>query len=176
MKLRLLIFLLFAAPPVALGASMPDFSGLAYEQKLGSQLPLQEAFRDEAGRTVRLSDVFDGKPLVLALVYFHCPNLCSVVRADLFDALYASGMTPGRDYSLVALSIDPSETSTDATSAKADDLQRYGVPGASQKLFGPSLSRWHWSPSDRQPCSRTRAFPSYRPWWSCSRRASTCTA
>lgn len=136
MRLRLLIFLLAATPRIALGASMPDFSGLAYEQKLGSQLPLQEVFRDEAGRSVRLSDLFGGKPLILVLGYLHCPNLCSVVRADLFDALHASGMTAGRDYSLVALSIDPSETSADATSAKADDLQRYPAPGAVQN--------WHF--------------------------------
>jgi protein SCO1/2 len=130
------MLLLIAVPRLAFGASMPDFSGLAYEQKLGSQLPLQEAFRDEAGRSIRLSDLSGGKPLILVLGYFHCPNLCSVVRADLFDALHASGMTAGRDYSLVALSIDPSETSADATAAKADDLQRYPVPGAEQN--------WHF--------------------------------
>jgi len=136
MRLRLLMLLLIAVPRVAFGASMPDFSGLAYEQKLGSQLPLQEAFRDEAGRSMRLSDLLGGKPLILVLGYFHCPNLCSVVRADLFDALHASGMTAGRDYALVALSVDPSETSADATAVKADDLQRYAVPGAEQN--------WHF--------------------------------
>ncbi|HEX9138779.1 MAG TPA: SCO family protein [Steroidobacteraceae bacterium] len=131
-----MIALLLAAPRFALAASVPDFSGLAYEQRPGSQLPLQEVFRDEAGRGVRLSDLFGGKPLILALGYFHCPNLCSVVRADLFDALRASGMTAGRDYSLVALSIDPSETGADATAAKADDLQRYPATGAEQN--------WHF--------------------------------
>ena len=85
---------------------------------------------------MRLADLFGGKPLILALGYFHCPNLCSVVRADLFDALRASGMTAGRDYALVALSIDPSETSADAAAAKADDLQRYPSPGAEQN--------WHF--------------------------------
>jgi protein SCO1/2 len=136
MRLRLLIVLLLAAPGIALGASMPDFSGLAYEQKTGSQLPLQEMFRDEADRSAHLSDMFDGKPLILVLGYFHCPNLCSVVRADLFDALHASGMTAGRDYSLVALSIDPSETTADAVAAKADDLRRYPSPGAGEN--------WHF--------------------------------
>jgi protein SCO1 len=136
MRTLLLILLLLSAPRPAIAASMPDFSGLAYEQKLGGQLPLQEAFRDEAGRNVRLSALFSGKPLILALGYFHCPNLCSVVRADLFDALRASGMAAGRDYSLVALSIDPSETSADADAAKADDLQRYPSPGAGEN--------WHF--------------------------------
>jgi protein SCO1/2 len=63
------------------------------------------------------------------------------VRVDLFDALHASGMIAGRDYSLVALSIDPSETSAEAVAAKADDLQRYPSPGAGENwhfLTGPS--------------------------------------
>ncbi len=85
---------------------------------------------------VRLADLFEGKPLVLALGYFHCPNLCSVVRADLFDALRASELMAGRDYALVALSIDPSETRADAAAAKAEDLQRYPAPGAAQN--------WHF--------------------------------
>lgn len=108
MRLGLLIVLLLAAPRITLGASVPDFSSLAYEQKTGSHLPLQQVFRDKADRRMLLSDMFGGKPLILVLGYFHCPNLCSVVRADLFDALRASAMTAGRDYSLVALSIDPS--------------------------------------------------------------------
>lgn len=136
MSVRLLILLLLFAPRLATAASLPDFSGLAYEQKLGNQLPLQATFRDETGHSVKLFGLFDGKPLILALGYFHCPNLCSVVRADLFDALRASGMEAGRDYSLVALSIDPSETSADAAAAKADDLQRYPSPGAEEN--------WHF--------------------------------
>jgi protein SCO1 len=131
MRFALLIALILSAPPVAYGASVPDFSGLAYEQRLGSQIPMQQALRDESGRDVRLSElVTAGKPLILALVYFHCPNLCGVVRADLFDALHRSGMTAGRDYSLVALSIDPSESSADADRAKRDDALSFPSPGA----------------------------------------------
>lgn len=99
-------------------------------------LPMQDTFRDDTGRTVRLADVFERKPLILALGYFHCPNLCSVVRADLFDALRASGMTAGRDYSLVALSIDLAETSATAAAAKVEDLRRYPAPGAARN--------WHY--------------------------------
>jgi len=136
MRLRLLTLLLFAIPRFAVAASMPDFSGLGYEQRPGAQLPMQEMLRDEADRSVRLSEFFGEKPVILALVYFHCPNLCSVVRADLFDALRTSGMTAGRDYSLVVLSIDPSETSVDAAVAKADDLERYPTTGGEKN--------WHF--------------------------------
>jgi protein SCO1 len=137
MRLGLLVAFVLAASSAAVGASVPDFSGLAYEQRLGNQIPLQETFRDDAGQSARLSDfVSPDKPLILALVYFHCPNLCGVVRSDLFDALKRSGMTAGRDYSLVALSIDPSESSADASAAKHDDMQRYPSPGAAD--------HWHF--------------------------------
>jgi protein SCO1 len=137
MRLGLLVTFVLAASSAAFGASVPDFSGLTYEQRLGNQIPLQQRFRDEAGRDLALAElVAPGKPLILALVYYHCPNLCGVVRSDLFDALKRSGMTAGRDYSLVALSIDPSESSTDATTAKRDDMQRFPAPGAAD--------HWHF--------------------------------
>ncbi len=136
MRLRVLLLLLFLAPPFAIAAPTPDLSGIAYEQRPGAPLPREGVFRDDTGRVVRLADLFEGKPLVLALGYFRCPNLCSIVRADLFDALRASGMTDGRDYALVALSIDPSETSGDAAAAKQEDLQRYPAPGAERN--------WHF--------------------------------
>jgi protein SCO1/2 len=133
MKLRFAIlavsalFLTAAAPP-------PDLGEFAYRQRLGAQLPLDAVFRDDTGRSAPLGDLLGGKPAVLALVYFHCPNLCGIVRTDLFDALARTGMMAGRDYTLIALSIDPSETVADAKEAKADDLSRYPLPGGQQAL------------------------------------------
>jgi protein SCO1 len=89
---------------------------------------------------VRLSDLTQGRPLILTLGYFQCPNLCSIVRADLFHALGKSGLVGGRDYTLVALSIDPSETDTDAATAKAEDIARFPADGAQRGwhfLTGP---------------------------------------
>ena len=136
MKLALIVLLLLAAPAVASADSMPDYSGLTYEQRLGNQIPMQAVLRDDDGAGIRLSDLADGRPLILVLGYFHCPNLCGIVRADLFVALHATAMAAGRDYSLAALSIDPEETSADAAAAKAEDLHRYGVVGAERN--------WHF--------------------------------
>lgn len=141
--LVLLLMLLQGAAALALAAPAPDLNFFAYRQKPGGQLPLSAVFSDESGRPVRLSDLLGGKPLVLVLVYFHCPNLCGIVRADLFNALGETGMAAGRDYTLVALSIDPAETSADAKAAKAEDLSRYPLPGADQGwhfLTGPADS------------------------------------
>jgi protein SCO1/2 len=132
MRLRFLLVLLLFAPACAVAAPPLDLSEFAYEQKLGNRLPVHLAFREENGRELRLADLLVGKPLILALGYFHCPNLCGVARADLFDALGKSGMVAGRDYGVIVLSIDPAETSADAKAAKAEDLSRYSLPGAQE--------------------------------------------
>ncbi|HZK91784.1 MAG TPA: SCO family protein [Stellaceae bacterium] len=137
----LALLLLMVSSAFGHAAPAPNLNAFTYRQKPGSQLPLTEILRDETGRSVQLSELLDGKPLILALVYFHCPNLCGIVRADLFNALAETGMAAGRDYTLVALSIDPSETDADATAAKAEDLSRYSLPGAEQGwhfLTGPA--------------------------------------
>jgi hypothetical protein len=61
MRLRVLILLLLllVAPPFAVAASAPDFNGIAYEQKPGAQIPVQDIFRDDTGRMVRLDDLFE---------------------------------------------------------------------------------------------------------------------
>lgn len=127
MILLLSLLLLLASPAWA----TPDVAGLGFHTHPGAVLPLDAAFTDDHGRAVRLRDVVQGRPAILALGYYHCPNLCGVVRADLFSALAHTGLHAGVDYSVVALSIDPAETAKDAASAKAGDLSLYATPGAS---------------------------------------------
>lgn len=132
-----LLFLLIL--PLRAGAA-PDFSSFAYHQHPGAQLPLDAHFRDESGRDVRLRDLLSAGPAILALVYFHCPNLCGVVQDDLLHALDLSGLKTPADYSLFAVSIDPTETSADAARAKQSDLARYPTPGADRG--------WHFLTGD----------------------------
>ena len=132
----LAIGLLALLPAVATASDAPDLSAFTYRQRPGARLPLQAEFRGADGNAVRLGEIGHGAPLVLALGYFHCPNLCGVIRDDMFHALAGTGLRAGRDYTLVALSIDPSETSADASTAKANDLAAFGLPGAT--------SAWHY--------------------------------
>jgi protein SCO1/2 len=124
----LLLAILFA-PLTAHAYSPADF---AFIQKPGSQVPMDLQFTDQAGRTDSLIRFMAGKPAILALGYFHCPNLCGVVRDDLLHALSHSGLRTPHDYTLLVVSIDPAETPADAASAEKRDLARYAVPGASQ--------------------------------------------
>lgn len=126
-----LAILLLLVPAAAYPA--PDLSGFAYHQNQGTQVPLDAQFTEANGRPVQLGDVLGTRPAILALGYFHCPNLCGVVRGDLMNALAESGL---RDYTLIVMSIDPREKPQDAHDAMIQEKARYNPPDA--------VGGWHY--------------------------------
>jgi protein SCO1/2 len=124
MKL-LLALLLLLAPVRALAT---DDAAFAFHPHLGAQLPTDAVLRDEHGRSTTLGAVLGTVPLVLALGYFKCPNICGVVRDDILNGLDRAGLKAGKDYKLLVLSIDPRETPLDAARAKEGALSRYTDP------------------------------------------------
>jgi protein SCO1/2 len=97
-------------------------------QHLNGQLPLDAAFVDETGKPVHLGDYFGSKPAVVSLVYYTCPLLCSEELDGLTSALEMVKLTPGKDFQIVVMSIDPTDTPADAAKKKAFYLKRYGRP------------------------------------------------
>jgi len=97
-------------------------------QRLNQPLPLDAQFVDETGKTVKLGDYFGKHPAILTLVYYNCPMLCSEEMDGLTSALEMVKLTPGKDFDIIVLSIDPSETPELAAKKKAFYLKRYGRP------------------------------------------------
>jgi protein SCO1/2 len=99
------------------------------EQHLNAQLPMDAQFVDDHGKTVKLGDYFDGKhPAIVSMVYYNCPMLCSEEMDGLVSALMMVHLTPGKDFQIVMISIDPSETPETAAKKKAFYVKRYGHP------------------------------------------------
>ncbi len=119
------VALFIALLPCAAWAGGED--DYAFVQNPGAALPADASFAEAEGGALRLGSLFGRRPIVLALGYFHCPTLCSVVRDDLLEALSKSGMRAGVDYDLAVISIDRDETVADAAAAEADDAARYSV-------------------------------------------------
>ena len=117
----LAVLLMLLCGQYAQAATVP--SDFAYDQHPGARLPLTVSFKDASGRQITLGQAVANRPAILALGYFHCPNLCGLVRDDLMNAL--SRLDPSANYSLVVLSIDPSEAATDARSAQQTDATRF---------------------------------------------------
>ncbi|MEM1024251.1 MAG: SCO family protein [Myxococcota bacterium] len=102
------------------------------EQKLEAQLPLDLAFKDETGADVSLGDYFDGeRPAVLALVYYECPMLCTMILNGTLRALNViDELDVGRDFDVIAVSIDHRETPALAEEKKQLYLEKYRREGA----------------------------------------------
>ena len=98
-------------------------------QKLNTQIPLNLAFRDEHGDAVHLSDYFGpnaAKPEILGLVYYQCKMLCPEEIDTLVGALEMVKFNPGKDFNVIFVSIDPTETPEMAAKEKALYVKRYG--------------------------------------------------
>jgi protein SCO1/2 len=107
----------------------PVLKQVQVNQRLNQQLPLDAQFVDDTGATVTLGKYFDGKhPAIVSLVYYNCPLLCSEEMDGLTGALEMVHLVPGKDFQIVLVSIDPSETPEVAAKKKAFYLKRYGHP------------------------------------------------
>jgi protein SCO1/2 len=101
-----------------------------YEQKLNAQVPLDLTFRDEAGQSVRLAHYFGSRPVVLLFAYYECPMLCTLVLNNLTKSLKALAFTPGEQFEIITVSMDPNEIPELAAAKKATYMQDYNRPGA----------------------------------------------
>jgi protein SCO1/2 len=99
------------------------------DQKLNSSIPLDLVFRDEAGNAVKLSQFFGQEPVVLSLVYYDCPMLCTQVLNALDRSFKDVPMDIGKDFGVVTVSIDPSETPKLASAKRDLYAGIYGRPG-----------------------------------------------
>lgn len=103
---------------------------VAIEQRLDQQVPLQLPFRDEAGKTILLGDLFQpGRPVILSLVYFNCAMLCSQVLAEMAHTIRRLKFDAGKQFEVVTVSFDPRETPQMAAAARSKYLSLYGRPG-----------------------------------------------
>jgi protein SCO1/2 len=127
-----------AMPKLQPGEAVPNqkpsiLDQVGLDQRLNSQVPLDLAFNDESGQAVQLQQYFGQKPVILILVYYQCPMLCTQVLNGFTGAM--NGIVRfniGREFNVVTVSIDPRDTPLDAAAAKKKYLQRYRRAGADQ--------------------------------------------
>ncbi|MCO5141733.1 MAG: SCO family protein [Oligoflexia bacterium] len=119
-------FVFFLVPMFSLIAAedVPDsLKEVAVMPGLGSELPLNEIFVDEEGKDVALWSYFkDGKPVVLIMNYYSCPMLCGLLLNGARDSLARiQSWSPGQQYKIVTISIDPKE-GADLAKAKKESI------------------------------------------------------
>jgi protein SCO1 len=118
-------------------ASRADAAAVDVVEKLGEHVPGGLRFVDPKGHEVALATLFRGdKPVVLSLVYFDCPMLCSLVQKGLVKALDQTGLVLGEDYSAITVSFSPRDTPQ-----KAGEAQR-GYLGVLAHKSADAEAKW----------------------------------
>ena len=121
-------------------------SKIAIDQRIGHQVPSDIPFVDETGRQVTIGDYFGKRPVILALVYYECPMLCTQVLNGLVSALGVLNFEAGREFDVVAVSFNPKEGPGLASQKKAAYIERYGRP--------PAAGGWHFLTGSQESITR----------------------
>jgi protein SCO1/2 len=138
----------------AAAAMPPALRDVGFEPPLNGQMPLDLAFRDETGRSVRLGDYFGQKPVVLAFVYYGCPMLCDQVQQGVVGVLRMLTFNPGRDYHVVFVSFDSRETPEMAAEKKKKALAHFRRPETD--------SGWHFLTGSQEPIEAATKAANFR--------------
>lgn len=132
----------------------PILRNVGIDQKLNEQVPLDIPFRDENGDVVRLGDYFGSKPVILSLVYYECPMLCTTALNGLEQSLKELKFDVGDQFNVVTVSFDPAEKPALAAAKKAVYVGLYGRPGA--------VNGWHFLTGDQDSIRRLTSAVGFR--------------
>jgi protein SCO1/2 len=121
-----------ADPTQNIGVRPELLKEVGIDQKLNDQIPLDVAFRDEHGNPVQLRQYFGNKPVILSLVYFNCPMLCTQVLNGLTSSLKLQSLDAGKDFNVLTISIDPTDKPLIAEARQEMYTGMYGRQGAAQ--------------------------------------------
>jgi len=145
------------APGTPVGNMPPALREVGWDQRLGEALPADLELRDEHGRTVRLGDYFGKKPLVLSLVYYECPMLCTLALNGLSSALGVLSFDVGKEFEVLTVSFDPKEGAELAVKKKSAYIGRYKREGAEKG--------WHFLTGDAAQLKRLTQAVGFRYAW-----------
>jgi len=145
-------------PPPAPGDAKPSIlEKVGIDQKLGDSVPGDLLFKDEDGHVVRLQQYLGKRPTVLVLAYFQCPMLCTMVLNDVLRTIRAMSETVGKDFDIITVSFDPSDTPRMAALKKETYLAQYDRPGAE--------AAWHFLTGDQSSITSLTKAVGFRYAW-----------
>jgi len=97
------------------------------EEKRGAFVPADATFTDADGASVTLGSLL-GKPTILTLVYYRCPNVCDYLLTNVAGSLTALAPDAGTLYNVLSVSINDAETTADARKARRIALETVQAP------------------------------------------------
>jgi protein SCO1/2 len=133
---------------------------VGFEPKLGQSLPLDALVSDETGATVPLGSYFAGgskKPVLMVFYYQSCPMLCSMQLESVVASLKGTKYIVNRDFTFLAVSMDPNETPAGSATMKRKITDAYSQSG--------SEAGFHFLTGSADSIARITAAAGYRYYW-----------
>lgn len=132
-----LIVFLFSGVAKANDPLPKELEGIGIQENLGQKVSLDLVFKDETGIEVSLQKYFDGKkPVIVTLVYYGCPNLCTFLLNGFLETLNKMDWVVGNEFRVVTLTIDPNEEPKLAAIKKTNYLKEYKKNDEQKKMAG----------------------------------------
>ena len=132
MKAPFAIFFL-GSVMTAFGLTDKDLTHIGFDQNIGREVSRELQFQTSEGQATTLGQCLDGeKPVILVMGYSRCPMLCEFVNDGLIKALQDVRLTPGRDFKILNVSVDPAEAPAAAARRKAEYVRQYGRATAAE--------------------------------------------
>ena len=129
-------------------------SKVGIDQRLNEQIPLDLSFTDEQGTAVHLSKYFGTKPVIVSLVYYRCPMLCTQVLNGMVETFKTLNFSAGKEFEVVTVSIDPAEGPELAREKKEQYVEEYGREGVAQG--------WHFLTGEQPAIARLAQAVGFR--------------
>lgn len=149
-----------AVPTGAPTAPLNVLKDVGVDQKLGDKIPGDLTFKDENGKTVKLSDYFNNghRPILLTPVYYECPMLCTMTLNGVTKAMRATKLNVGVDYDVITFSFDPRETPDLAAAKKKTYLKFYNRDES-------TAEGWHFLTGDEDQIKKLTQAIGFRYTW-----------
>jgi protein SCO1/2 len=128
--------------PAGDATQQKNMGGSSIIEKAGTQLEIGSLeFRGEDGYRRPLREhLSSGRPTLLALVYFECPGVCTVILNNLLASLKNQNLVVGKDFDIAAVSIRAAEGPELARKKRDTYLRLYGKPETAEG--------WHFLTGD----------------------------
>ena len=123
------------------------------DQKIGAQIPLDTPFKDENGEDIRLGNYFTDKPVALVMIQLKCTMLCTEEMAVLMSSLRKMKFTPGKEFNLLIVSIDPREGPQNSADQKEAYVTSLARPEAA--------TGWHFLTGSKDSIDKLAAAVGY---------------
>lgn len=132
----LALLLALAAAPAHAALSKAQLDSVRVDAKPNAQLPLSLPFTDEHGKATTLGKAMAGMPALVIFTDFTCRNICGPVLAFAAGGLDKSGLTPGKDFRIVSIGLDPKDTLAQARAMKQSRIGNGALAQATVMLTG----------------------------------------